>query len=106
MQRLLKADGAERNLPWRLAEQRDRSHQPPAIDPVKAGSGEVDWPDAAKEEAAMRGVELKKEVGYQRFVVSFAEVGEARRFARVWHRRKVEEERTGREMVVEATALW
>ncbi|KAL2159910.1 hypothetical protein VTH06DRAFT_2043, partial [Thermothelomyces fergusii] len=44
--------------------------------------------------------------GYSRFVITFADAAEGRRFARAWHRRELWDERTNRVMTVNATALW
>lgn len=47
-----------------------------------------------------------KHQGFGAFVVSFADVHEARRFAREWHKRKVWDHRTERWITVDATWLW
>jgi hypothetical protein len=116
LQKAIDADGAARNLPWRLLAVEDNSsdtdsdsnssrqqHLPRPIQTVRAGSGRIEWGEVAEMEAG--GRELPR-YGYSRFVVAFAEAAEARRFARTWHRREVVDERTERVVVVDATALW
>jgi hypothetical protein len=43
---------------------------------------------------------------YSRFLLTFAEPGEALRFVRAWHRREMLDERTNRTIVFHASALW
>ncbi|KAK4134371.1 hypothetical protein BT67DRAFT_456288 [Trichocladium antarcticum] len=112
LQRAIAADGAARNLPWRLlAVEQPKPGSPGArllprpIQTVRAGSGRIGWGEVAQMEAEGGGEELAL-YGYSRFVVAFAGAGEARRFARVWHRRELVDERTERVVVVDATALW
>ncbi|KAK3502750.1 hypothetical protein B0T13DRAFT_179881 [Neurospora crassa] len=44
--------------------------------------------------------------GFSRFVVSFADVSEARRFVRTWHKREMLDPRTERMVLVNVTSLW
>ncbi|KAK3398156.1 hypothetical protein B0T20DRAFT_410279 [Sordaria brevicollis] len=44
--------------------------------------------------------------GFSRFVVSFVDVTEARRFVRTWHKREMLDPRTERMVQVNVTALW
>ncbi|KAK3307103.1 uncharacterized protein B0T15DRAFT_529200 [Chaetomium strumarium] len=104
MKEFIRADGAERNLPWRLAASRP-------VRTIRAGSGPIRWwgeEEDGLRELVAEGTNKKKEeeIGYTRFVVVFADAAEARRFARTWHRREVVDERTDRVMVVNARALW
>ncbi|KAK4148647.1 hypothetical protein C8A00DRAFT_38779 [Chaetomidium leptoderma] len=121
------ADGAERNLPWRLVEERpDVDYWPRQVQTLRSGSGKIGFRESAEhvkgEEGEGEGEEegspsvvvrtaaaeppMTQQYGYTRFVVTFADTAEARRFARTWHRREVVDERTARTMVVNATALW
>lgn len=95
MAKAIEDDGAARNLPWRLVEK-------DSVYPLHTGSAKIAWgewagnaPDPSEE---MRG--------YTRFAVTFADVAEAKRFARLWHKREMVDDRTERTMVVNATALW
>ncbi|KAK4233804.1 hypothetical protein C8A03DRAFT_47734 [Achaetomium macrosporum] len=102
MKEFIKADGAERNLPWRLAASRP-------VRTIRAGSRPIRW--WGEEEDSLRelvadGRNREEEIGYTRFLVVFADAAEARRFARTWHRREMVDERTDRVMVVNAHALW
>ncbi|KAH6856665.1 hypothetical protein B0I37DRAFT_368047 [Chaetomium sp. MPI-CAGE-AT-0009] len=80
MTKAIAADGAARNLPWRLVEPR---------------------PDVEWWPRPVQGY------GYTRFVITFVDAAEGRRFARAWHRREiVDDEWTNGVMTVNTTALW
>jgi hypothetical protein len=119
MKEFIRADGAARNLPWRLAAGSR------FLRAIRAGSGPIRWwgeEEEEKEEDGLRELQVagegnsnnnsnnnkkkEEEIGYTRFVVVFADAAEARRFARTWHRREVVDDRTDRVMVVNAHALW
>ncbi len=90
MEAAIEADGAERNLPWRLAGRAQ-------VFGLAAGRGPIQW---GEREGAMPGAQ-----GYTRFVINCADAGEAKRFARVWNKREMVDVRTDRAMVVNATTL-
>ncbi|KAK1766804.1 hypothetical protein QBC33DRAFT_540283 [Phialemonium atrogriseum] len=86
-------DGKDRNLAWRLQD------GPRSIAPI---------PGAGFRNALEKGPPEKDDPTQQRarFIVSFAEAVEARRFARSWHKRELSLPDRDRTMVVNATALW
>ncbi len=92
-------NGEERNLAWRLDERDD------AIKPLESSGGKG-RPAIQDNEGEENLVGVQSESLFGRFVVSFAEAAEARRFVRVWHRRELWDERTGRMIVINATVLW
>ncbi|AEO66937.1 uncharacterized protein THITE_2115522 [Thermothielavioides terrestris NRRL 8126] len=111
MARFIEADGAERNLPWRLIEERPGVRNwPRPLQALQAGSGPIAWGAEGASEGSRQeeGGENPppRTRGYTRFVVTFADAAEAKRFARTWHRRELLDERTARTMVVNAHALW
>jgi hypothetical protein len=90
-------DGTVRNLAWRLGEG-EENIQPTRklISPARRhGPG-----------ADNRTAEEKSAERFGRFLVTFAESAEARRFVRGWHKRGVYDDRTERTVIVNATALW
>ena len=91
MREAIEADGAERNLPWRLAAHRK-------IFALAAGRGSIQWGGETETPSP-------RAQGYTRFVITCADAGEAKRFARVWNKREMVDVRTDRAMVVNATAL-
>jgi len=95
MVKAIEDDGAARNLPWRLADKL-------SVHPLGPGSAKIAWGQWA-EDAPDSAEEVR---GYTRFVVPFDNAAEAKRFARVWHKRQMMDDRTERTMVVNATALW
>lgn len=109
LKQAIEADGAERNLPWRLVEEKpDVMHWPRQVQSLRAGSGRIAEGELSMAESGyVRDPDdAQQSYGYTRFVVTFYDAAEARRFARVWHRREMDDERTGRTMVVNAYALW
>lgn len=87
----------------------------PAVYPLQPGSGLVGFGKGEGEENEKEdGKEGEKEmetpalrdVGYTQFVITLADMAEGRRFARAWHRRELEDARTGRMMSVDAAMLW
>ncbi|KAJ4300398.1 hypothetical protein N0V88_003072 [Collariella sp. IMI 366227] len=87
MERAIEQDGAERNLA-------DNS-----VYALQAGAGPISW---GEDDLAPR----EDMWGYSRFVVRFVSAKEARRFAQQWHGRTMVDDRTQRNVVVQATALW
>jgi hypothetical protein len=61
--------------------------------------------DAAPWSEGAGGRDSPREVGYTRFVLTFEDPSDARRFARTWHKREMVDERTGRTMVVNTAVL-
>lgn len=86
-------DGKDRNLAWRLQD------GPRSVAPI---------PGTGFRNALEKGPPEKDDPTQQRarFIVSFAEAVEARRFARSWHKRELSLPDRDRTMVVNATALW
>ena len=82
-------DGEERRLPWALTSRPDGKPPIAAIAPGNTPKGG------------------QQDARFWRFIVSFAEAAEARRFVRNWHRREMRDF-GGRDMVVtfNATVLW
>ena len=95
MREAIEADGAGRNLPWRLAGRGQ-------VFGLAAGRGPMQWGGETETETETA---KPKGQGYTRFVITCADAGEARRFARVWNKREMVDVRTDRAMVVNATAL-
>ncbi|KAH6631746.1 hypothetical protein F5144DRAFT_572066 [Chaetomium tenue] len=94
-------DGAARNLPWRLIEPRpDVESWPRPVQSLRSGSGRI----GPQEFSRMRTGPV--EYGYTRFVVTFVDAAEGRRFARAWHRREMVDEWTQGVIAVNTTPLW
>lgn len=92
-------DGRERGLPWGVVE---------GGEGVAALAGSGAWVERGMF-AAGPGVEGgvgSKVRAYDRFVVTFEEAGEARRFVRGWHGREMLDRRNERVMGVEVLGLW
>ncbi|KAK4126237.1 hypothetical protein N657DRAFT_643027 [Parathielavia appendiculata] len=131
MMEAVRADGEDRGLPWRLLDEPptpQSPHWPRPLRWLRAGSAEIKESefdkeavdattqqniDDSNEEDALSIDEKKKtkgrretrQYGYTRFVITFADSVEARRFARTWHKREMVDERTGRTMVVNTAVL-
>lgn len=105
----VEADGAARNLPWRLIEPRPSvKHWPRQVQSLRAGSGKIAlgvYEQYAEEDREGRTPQPMG-YGYTRFVLTFADAAEARRFARTWNRREMVDDRTTRTMLVHTAALW
>ncbi|KAK3687637.1 hypothetical protein B0T22DRAFT_457693 [Podospora appendiculata] len=117
------ADGRERNLPWKLGHHDSAGIRSESADKairgLEASRSEIKWgmiqnmnPDAPGEDDGVfhyngegqgKG---KAHSGFGRFVVSFSEPGEARRFVRAWHMRELLDWRTERMMTLHVTGLW
>jgi hypothetical protein len=98
-------DGAARNLPWRLVEPRpDLETWPRPVQALRSGSGRVGL--AAEKQDRFRAQSGLLQYGYTRFVVTFVDAVEGRRFARAWHRREMVDEWTEGVITVNATAMW
>ncbi|KAK3323924.1 hypothetical protein B0T19DRAFT_427289 [Cercophora scortea] len=134
LRQAIDADSRERNLAWKLGGHHNQPHNhdgirsktesaDKAIRGVEASKSEIKWgafqrnvnPDApVVEEATVdaggegqgEGDTGKVESGFGRFVVSFAEPGEARRFVRAWHMRQIMDWRTERMVTLHVTGLW
>ena len=105
MTHAIATDGAARNLPWRLVEPRpDLETWPRPVQALRAGSGRVGPAAERQDRSSMQPGLLQ--YGYTRFVVTFVDAAEGRRFARAWHRREMMDEWTDGVMTVNATALW
>jgi hypothetical protein len=105
----VEADGAARNLPWRLVESRPSvAHWPRQVQSLRAGSGKISLGvyELYDEEDRYDKTPQSVGYGYTRFVITFADAAEARRFARTWSRREMVDDRTARTMLVNTTALW
>jgi hypothetical protein len=106
-------------------------HRPRPVEPLRAGSAELkdpvfsffagggsgsryideridEWEEGGDYALGSGGRGRRGErpqVGYTRFVITFEDAFEARRFARTWHKREMMDERTGRMMVVNTALL-
>ncbi|KAL2267575.1 hypothetical protein VTJ83DRAFT_4852 [Remersonia thermophila] len=113
MLRAIQEDGRERNLPWRLIEDRpDDAAWPRPVQTVRAGSGRIGFGELGEPASeAGKGREGDRsgeavQYGYTRFIVTLADMGEARRFARVWNQKEMLDERTERMVRVNAAVIW
>lgn len=88
-------DGRERNLQWRL---KDGAR---SVKPVPVAAPQSDLMETLDSVG-----DGSRQTRFARFVVSFAEPVEARRFARSWHKRRLNFIDRDREVVVHATTLW
>ncbi|KAL1840569.1 hypothetical protein VTJ49DRAFT_301 [Mycothermus thermophilus] len=108
MVRAIEEDGIERNLRWRLIENRPgTAGWPRPVQTVRAGSGRIGFGEF--DEYNSKGEEDgngEAQYGYTRFVVTLVDMGEARRFARTWNQREMVDERTERVVRVHAAELW
>ncbi|KAK4103710.1 hypothetical protein N658DRAFT_494201 [Parathielavia hyrcaniae] len=119
----VRADGEDRGLAWRLiGEPPTTMPRPPnwprPLRRLRAGSAEIRTGEFGKdgddEDGDCAGTDedgKKRErwgprlEGHTRFVLTFADSMDARRFARTWHKREMMDERTGRTMVVNTAVL-
>ncbi|KAK3390414.1 hypothetical protein B0H63DRAFT_507761 [Podospora didyma] len=95
---VLDTDGHQRNLVWKVD----------SIDPVASSRAEVKYSSFNAENTTLpaSGKSPRVEEAFGRFVVSFADAAEARRFVRYWHKRELLDPRTERLALVNATGLW
>ncbi|KAL2120603.1 hypothetical protein VTJ04DRAFT_4630 [Mycothermus thermophilus] len=114
---LIHDDGVERNLPWQLIEHRPEDPSwPEPVRTLKAGSGPLnsveedallEGEDRAREEGDGGKEDGKVEVyGFTRFVVTLADVAEARRFVRSWNGKELGDAEKGWWGRVGATVFW
>jgi len=97
------ADGLDRNLAWGLLDGVEAVLPVPwlAMATRRADKGE------RLTLAGLLKASPPDEAGlHVRFVVSFREALEARRFVRDWHRRRTQSPDTGRDILLNATSLW
>lgn len=125
----IEVDSEARNYPWQLlqeeepaattsttrktTEQQGKDEEDAAIKPILSTLSTIkfskfneyrieheldEFSGGQMDEGEMRG--------FSRFVVSFADVSEARRFVRTWHKREMLDPRTERMVLVNVTSLW
>lgn len=105
VQDAIDADGADRNLAWRLWKPRE-SIFPLGVRPSRAQTGAA-AAAAGGRKGDVEPVDDKSAADrYERFIICFAEAVEARRFARSWHKRPLLDPAMGREVKVNATVVW
>lgn len=130
----IEIDAEARNYPWQLLQEEDAATATtttttPTTTPTKAAKAEQekDEKDPAIQPilSTLSTIKFSKfnehriehemddgqteegEVhGFSRFVVSFADVSEARRFVRTWHKREMLDPRTEKMVTVNVTSLW
>jgi len=100
---VVRADGADRNLSWALLDGVEAVLPVPWLTAAtkRLGKAEPSTLSRLLEAGPPDDGEL-----HVRFVVSFREAVEARRFARNWHRRRTKSPDTSRDVLVNATCLW
>ncbi|TLD30564.1 hypothetical protein PspLS_02768 [Pyricularia sp. CBS 133598] len=113
--RLIAADGERRNLRWRLRGGASvlplRIDMSPAARAARKESGVDNSGDTLRQaveltQAVEASNETDNDTPYMRYVLSFEESAEAKRFAREWHTRKLVFNNGDMVLFVKATALW
>ncbi|GAB1318873.1 hypothetical protein MFIFM68171_09083 [Madurella fahalii] len=101
--RAIRNDELRRNLKWRMQRYEGGQGEKDSylVTALQPSGSKIEW---GRKDLNKKPSELPK-IGFSRFILSFLEEAEARRFVRAWHRRDMVDERTGREMVVNATML-
>ncbi|KAK3943820.1 hypothetical protein QBC46DRAFT_376335 [Diplogelasinospora grovesii] len=89
---VIEEDGYERNLAWQISNNG-------GVLPVLSSGSKIRY-------SVMNDGKEEETDGFARFIVSFAEPVEARRFVRSWHKRLIQDPRTERDVTVDVTALW
>lgn len=127
----IEIDAEARNYPWQLAQEEEtaatntstttkmteellgKREMDPAIKPILSTLSIIKFSkfnehriEHELDEFSGGKMEEGDMHGFSRFVVSFADVTEARRFARTWHKREMLDPRTERMVQVNVTSLW
>lgn len=101
--RAIRDDEVRRNLKWRLCRREGEEGEEGSylVTALQPSGSKIEW---SRKDLERKPSGLPK-VGFSRFLLSFPDEAEARRFVRAWHRRDLVDERTGRGMVVNVTML-
>ncbi|KAH7630673.1 hypothetical protein B0T09DRAFT_338219 [Sordaria sp. MPI-SDFR-AT-0083] len=124
----IEIDAEARNYPWQLLQEEEvpaamttratkteteKDERDPAIKPILSTLSTIKFSKFNEhriehELDEFSGGQMKEGEmhGFSRFVVSFADVSEARRFVRTWHKREMLDPRTERTVIVNVTSLW
>ncbi|KAK1778610.1 hypothetical protein QBC45DRAFT_442548 [Copromyces sp. CBS 386.78] len=125
----IEIDAEARNYPWQLLQEEDvpaamttkkttkteqeKDEKDPAIKPILSTLSTIKFSKFNEhriehefDEFSGGQMDEGEMHGFSRFVVSFADVSEARRFVRTWHKREMLDLRTERMMLVNVTSLW
>ncbi|KAK3339379.1 hypothetical protein B0H65DRAFT_511601 [Neurospora tetraspora] len=121
----IEIDAEARNYPWQLLQdddvavatttktEQEKGEKDAAIKPILSTLSTIKFSkfnehriEHELDEFSGGQMEEGEMHGFSRFVVSFADVSEARRFIRTWHKREMVDPRTERMVLVNVTSLW
>ncbi|KAJ4416447.1 hypothetical protein N0V85_002281 [Neurospora sp. IMI 360204] len=121
----IEIDAEARNYPWQLLQdddvavatttktEQEKGEKDAAIKPILSTLSTIKFSkfnehriEHELDEFSGGQMEEGEMHGFSRFVISFADVSEARRFIRTWHKREMLDPRTERMVLVNVTSLW